>query len=361
MKRSRRSLLVNSLGASALAQYNSSLSIPLPRKVRLGIIGFDGHVDEILRVLPQLPDVKLVAVADAGSDAVAVQSSARNPFVREAHKYGTAAELLAHEQLNVIAICNNDGERAAVIQACCAKGIHSIAEKPLAINRTQLEAVYSVVKQNKVQLGMLLPMRFDPPYLAMKHIVASGLIGEALQIDAQKSYQLGKRPEWQKNASTYGSTILWIGIHMIDLMTWVSGRRFTEVASYQNRVGFPELREMQNVTASVFRLDNGGTATLRMDYLRPATAEGHGDDRLRIAGTRGIVEFQEKTGLTLMTDKAGPEQVTDLPPRQSVFVDFLRGVYAGARSTLTWPEIVQANEFTLAAHQAALQHAILKI
>ena len=118
---------------------------------------------------------------------------------------------------------------------------------------------------------------------------------------------------------------------------------------------------MQNVTATLFRLDNGGSATLHMDYLRPAAASGHGDDRLRVSGSRGIVEYQESTGVALMTDKSGPEVVRDLPRRQSVFLDFLQSVYQGAKPALTWPEIVRANEVTLAAHTAAEQHRFVAI
>jgi predicted dehydrogenase len=208
---------------------------------------------------------------------------------------------------------------------------------------------------------MLLPMRFEPPYLAMRRIVESGAIGEVLQLSAQKSYQLGNRPAWQKHAATYGSTILWIAIHSIDLMLWVGGRNFTEAVSLQSHVAFPEAGDMQNVTATLFRLDNGGSATLHMDYLRPATASGHGDDRLRVSGTRGIVEYQESTGVTVMTEKASPQVVRDLPRQQSVFVDFLQNVYQGAMPALSWPEIVRANEVTLAAHTAAGQHRFVAI
>jgi predicted dehydrogenase len=267
--------------------------------------------------------------------------------------------MLAHERLDVVAICNNDGERAAAILACAARKIDVIAEKPLATNRADLDAVYAAAKT--IHLGMLLPMRFDPPYLAMKQIVKSGGIGEVLQVDGQKSYKLGTRPEWQKHAATYGSTILWIGIHMIDLMLSVGGRSFTEVVSMQSRVGFPEIGEMQNVTASIFRLDNGGTATLRMDYLRPSTAAGHGDDRLRVAGSRGIVEYRADSGVTLVKDREGPKKITDLPPQQSVFIDYLRSVYLQAQPQLSWPEIVAANEVTLAAHLAAEQHRLVTI
>ena len=361
MNQTRRSLLAGTLGFSALAQSGAPPAILLPRKIRLGIIGFDGHVDEILRVLPQLPDVTLAAVADAASDPGAIATYSRNQYVSRARRYATTDEMLARQPLDCVAICNNDGDRASAILACAARKLDVIAEKPLALNRKDLNDVYAVVEKNRVHLGMLLPMRFDPPYLAMKKIVDSAAIGEVLQIDAQKSYQLGNRPGWQKQASTYGSTIQWIGIHMIDLMTWVSGRRFREVASFQARVGFPELRDMQNVTASVFRLDNGGTATLRMDYLRPSTEKGHGDDRLRLAGARGILEFQESTGVTLATDHASRRMIRELPNQESVFIDFLQLICGSRHPALTWPEIVRANEYTLAAHEAARKHQILSI
>jgi predicted dehydrogenase len=80
--------------------------------------------------------------------------------------------------------------------------------------------------------------------------------------------------------TTYGSTILWIAAHSIDLMLWVSGRSFTEAASLQSHVAFPEAGDMQNVTRTLFRMDNGGSATLHMDYLRPP--------RHRVTATTGF-------------------------------------------------------------------------
>jgi predicted dehydrogenase len=264
--------------------------------------------------------------------------------------------MLSREKLDVVALCNNGGRRTPGILACAARKLDVIAEKPLAMNREDLDAVYTAVKQSGIRLGMLLPMRFDSPYLAMRRIVAAGEIGEIMEMDAQKSYQLGTRPAWQKQAATYGSTILWIAIHGIDLMLFVSGRRFTEVASLQSRVGFPELADMQNVTASIFRMDNGGAAALHLDYLRPETAVGHGDDRLRVAGSLGVVEYQESTGVTLLKKGAPPRTLHDLPPQGSVFLDFLRGSRA-----LPWPEIVAANEATLAAHLASQTRAFIPI
>jgi predicted dehydrogenase len=344
---SRRGLLT-AMSAAALGRAEA---VKLPRKVTLGIIGYDGHLSEIVGRLADFPDIELAAVADANSDPQATGAAFRNPAVASARRYRDYPEMLSRERLDCVAICNQNGGRAAAIVACAEHKLAVIAEKPMAISRREFEAVVAAVEGNRVHAGMLLPMRFDPPYLAMKQIVDSGEIGEVAQIDAQKSYQLDNRPEWQKHAKTYGSTILWIGIHMIDLMAFTSGRGFTQAASFQGHVAFPELGDMQNATATIFRLDNGGTATLRLDYLRPAAVQGHGDDRLRLAGTRGVVEYRDG-GVTVLGPR-GQRTVTSLPPRGSVFADFVQSAYAGARSALPWRDIRRANEWAIAAQEAA--------
>lgn len=352
----RRSFFTGVLAVPALAT-----PIHLSRQVRLGLVGADGHTADILRPLADWPDVRLVAVANAHSDPKAWAGLVKQPGVAAARHYETADELLAKEALDVVAICNNNGERAGVILTCLSKKLPVIAEKPFALSEATLQQVIRAKEAGNVPVGMIMPMRFEPWFLAMREVVRSGEVGEIAQIDAQKSYQLGDRPAWQKSAALYGSTILWIGIHMLDLMEWTSGRRFTQAASFESRVAFPEMGDLQNVTASVFRLDNGGTATLRMDYLRPATASGHGDDRLRLAGTKGVVEYQEATGVTVMSAAGAPRRLTVLPPEGSVFGDFLSQVYLHKKPALSWEEIVRANYVTLKAEEAARSGRIVAI
>lgn len=148
---------------------------------------------------------------------------------------------------------------------------------------------------------------------------------------------------------------------MADLMLWTSGRDFKEVASFQARIGFPEIGDAENSAACLFRMDNGGAATLRMDYLRPETAPSHGDDRLRLAGTKGIAEYYNDAGVTLVSARRKPEVIRDLPPEGSVFVDFLESVYLGKTPALTMAEIWRVNEIVLGAREAAEQGRILKL
>lgn len=354
---SRREVLAG-VAAAATAAAAELPVVRLSRKVRLGLLGLEGHPGEILRPLKRLPDVRLVALYDRYPERLA--RAARNPVLGAAHRYRDYSKMLDKEKLDLVAVCNTNGGRAAAVLACVQHGLPVIAEKPLALNRTDLDRIRAAVKQQGVRLSMLLPMRFSARYLAMKTIVDRGDIGEVVQLASQKSYVLGNRPEWMKHRASYGGTIPWIGIHMIDLMRWASGREYTEVFSLANHVGSPKDKAMENVTASVFGLDNGGAALLRMDYLRPETAPSHGDDRLRLAGTEGIVEYQAATGVTLITAHTKLHQVRDLPPEGSVFIDFLELVYNGKRPALSLADVYRTTEVTIAAQESAERHRLVR-
>ena len=95
---SRRSLLAGTLGSGLMAQVETPPEVRLPRKIRLALAGFDGHPEEILRVLPQLPDVELVAVADEESDPARTGQRSQEPVRREGAAVRTLTQLLAAEQ-----------------------------------------------------------------------------------------------------------------------------------------------------------------------------------------------------------------------------------------------------------------------
>jgi predicted dehydrogenase len=228
------------------------------------------------------------------------------------------------------------------------------SEKPLALSIADLDRIKHAVAASGISLTMFLPMRFEGVYRAMRDIVRRGAIGEAAQIDGQKSYKLGERPEWMRNRSEFGGTIPYIGIHMVDLIRFTSGRELAKSVSMHARVGFPEMRDMENTTGTLFRMDNGGVAVMHLDYLRPEKGEGHGDDRLRIAGTKGVLEYREHSGLSLVTLAEPERAISNLPANGSLFLDFLDAAYNGKPTGLPLQDIYRANEIVLEAQAAAV-------
>ena len=360
---SRRDLLKAVAAASAVPRAAlfaaSQPGLRLPRDIRVAIIGLEGHYSEITGVAAVSSQVKVTAAAE--QDQARRKRAAGDELLGKATLYEDYRQMLEKESLDVVAVCGPNHTRAQILQECAARKLAIVAEKPLAMNLAELEEVRRQVTANAVPFTILLPMRFSPVYRRMHAIVREGQIGEVVAMAAQKSYKLGDRPDWMKKRATFGGTIPYIAIHMVDLMRWVSGREFVEASAFQSNVGFPAYGEMENNAAVIFKLDNGGTATVRLDYLRPETAPTHGDDRLRIAGTRGIVEFQEGIGVMLVTKDRKPGLLTDLPPGGSLFSDFLDSIYNGRKHLFSSEEIFRVNEIVLKARDAAEGRSIVRI
>ncbi len=359
-KWTRRAILQG--GAAAFAAAAPPPAARLPRPVRVGLIGLQGHYSEVLEAAKVMPEIQVAAVA--ASSPRDIQRLKANRALASAKPYADFRRMLDNEKLDAVCLCDENHARAGHILACAERGVAIAAEKPLTTTLEDLQAVRAAVARHRVRLTMLLPMRFEPHYLAMKSLVDSGAIGEPVALGAQKSYKMGlergQRPEWMRKRSTYGGTIPYIGIHMVDLMRFTSGREMVEAAAFHSLVGFPQLGDLENNTAIIYRLDNRGTANLRMDYLRPEAAPTHGDDRLRIAGTKGVVEYQGGA-LTLITASEAPRQITSLPSSIPLFADFLDSIYNGKPHRLPLEDIYRTTEIVLKTRDAADQGQVVKL
>ena len=82
---------------------------------------------------------------------------------------------------------------------------------------------------------------------------------------------------------------------------------------------------------------------------------------MRVAGTKGVVEFQEQTGVTLITATEKPQKLTDLPPARSLFLDFLDSVYHGKPAGLSLADIYRVSEIVLAARESAEHRKLIRL
>lgn len=326
--------------SSAAGAWAAQAQLKLPRAVRIVIIGTEGHPSEILEPAPRIQGLEIAAQVKGGADFRPV---------------------LDRVKPDLVAVCNTDGQRAGAVLECVRRGLPFIAEKPLAIHRADFDRIRAGVEKARLKHSMLLPLRFTPQFQMMHELGHSGELGDVAQIGGQKSYKKGDSVGWRNKAATFSGTIPWVGIHMVDLMRWTSGRDFTEGAAFQAHVGMPEIGERDNSAGVLFRMDNGGVATLRIDYLRPDSALTHGDDRLRLAGTRGVAEYMEATGVTLMKVGEKPKTITALPAPKSLFVEFLKALYLGAPDPVSQDDIWRANIICLRAREAAESGRLLKL
>jgi len=326
---------------------------------RVGFIDFRGHAGSILQSPTDTGRLAAVACADEPRrEAFARSFPAVGP---ETNFYADYRDMLAKEDLEIVGILGHDGERLEQITECASAKVNLIAEKPLVRTLEELPRAREAIEKSGVLMSMLLTMRMDSRFLCLREAVARGDVGVPIQVSSQKSYRLGQRDPWQQSRETFSGIIPFVGIHSLALMRWAGGIELTEVAAFHANVRHPELGDFEDTACVLVRLANGGTGTTRLDYLRPAAAPTHGDDRVRIAGDQGVIEVGgPEADVTLITAEEGPRALPR-PAGISLFDSFCRAL-DGEGDPLVPPEdAYRMTEIALKARLAADERRIVSL
>lgn len=195
--------------------------------------------------------------------------------------------------------------------------VNVFLEKPAALTLgklNELKAVYSECYHLK--LAGMFGIRYDACMQTIKNRISE--VGNIRMITSQKSYKMGTRPEFYKRRETYGGIIPWVAIHSIDWMTWLTGEQYVSVNALHSNKFNNDNGDMEVSSAAIYEMTNGIIAAFNADMLRPSSAPSHGDDRVRIIGTDGVIE-----SINGRVTLNGTE--ITLSPAKDIFNEFLNG------------------------------------
>jgi predicted dehydrogenase len=354
----RRNFLQSALAAGvALAETGAAETrrgITSTSLIRIGLIGSDGHRDVLLGSIPHVPNVQWSAYAKAKPDEDASWVPRQFPASRETRVYADYHEMLEKEPLEVVGVCLPLFQNAEASIQAARRGIHVLSEKPAAITPEDLTRLEREVRESGVRYSIMLNMRAMPIFQAARQAVRQGAIGEPILLSSQKSYKWGSsRPWYYGKRETYGGTIPWIGVHAIDYMRWVSGKEYSQVAAFHGNKAHPQTPGCEDYAALLFRLSEGGTATCHLDFLRPETAPTHGDDRLRIAGSEGVLEATEVGNRVNLISSKGAVGDLPLPPAVDFFTTFIAELRGEGAHLLSQADAFAITRICLKARDAA--------
>jgi predicted dehydrogenase len=362
----RRRFLQSTVGASlalaATGRAQARRPIASDAVIRVGLIGRDGHPDILLRSIPKLSNVQLTAYAkgDPGEDSAEVQKRFHgSSLVRVYENYH---DMLEKEPLDVVGVCLPFFRNAEASIQAARKGIHVLSEKPAAVNLPDLARLEQEVHQSGVLYSSMLEMRALPIFQAARKAVQQGALGEPILLSSQKSYQFGAdRPWYYKERKTYGGTIPWVGIHALDYMRWVSGQEYAQVAAFEGNMAHPQTPGCEDHAGLLFRLANGGTATCHLDFLRPESAPTHGDDRLRIAGSEGVLEATDLDDRVNLISAKGNVGEVPLPAPLDFFGTFIAALRGEGEPLVSTEDAFAITRVCLHARDAADTGAWVKL
>ena len=329
----------------------------------LVIVGSAGHVGYVLSDLPDYPQVRLSAYAPSyeGEDVSRYGRAAEgtaSPSV-----YDDWRQMLDREQPDIVVVAGRYDQNGPVVLEALRRGCHVISEKPAAFTLEAVAEIREEIARQNVVYTMMLAIRYQLPYYTARQVVAEGVIGEPYLISGQKSYRWGaSRPEWYAEGEKYGSSMGWVGIHAFDFCRWIAGVQFSEVYAYHANLVHTERPGCQDVATVIAGLDNGGSATFTMDFLRPAAAATHGDDRARIVGSQGVLEVRDEgRRLHVITPEQDEPDWPLVDHGRTFFGDFMGALEGTGELLITAEEALGITEFALKAAQAADEHRVVRM
>ena len=330
--------------------------------MRLGLIGSTGHWETYAPALERVPELSLVAVAAAGPEETTGAFDHAPGLTVGTRRYDDARKMLDAERLDVVQVaCRND-RIPTWAHDCLERGLPVMAEKPLAMDLAGLERLFRTAQKTKAALVPMHTMRSTPALAAVKQTVSAGLIGEPVLSFSQKTYKWGDtRPDAYRSRRTFPGLAPWVGIHAFDWLYWILGDVFTEIQGREGTTARPDFPACASQAAFVMTMQNGGMASVTLDYLRPESAPTHGDERLRIAGTRGVIEtaiIERK--VTLIVDNNAPRTVP-LTPQTDIFTQFARSLRGEGPPPLRLHEACRITEIAIKAQVAADSKALVSL
>jgi len=196
--------------------------------VRWGVVGL-GWVatDFVAPGILKSPGSELVACL--GSTPAKTRAFAATFNVERAHP--DLDSLVRDPQVDAIYIALPNALHHAAVLAAARAGKHILCEKPFAIKTEHAREMAQACREAGVVLRIAHQIRLDAAVVRAREIVQSGRLGRLAEISLERASGLGSRVSWRNDFEQSG-VMYDVGVHLLDLIQYVSGRRFVEVAAF---------------------------------------------------------------------------------------------------------------------------------
>ena len=299
------------------------------------VAGYDAH-----------PGAEVVAVCDADESKLAAYGHLRTTT--------EAAELLADPDIDVVSVASYDDAHFEQVRLALEHGKHVFAEKPLVLHAAEARTIAAVLAEHpELVLSTNVPLRRSPRFVRLRARIRAGELGRLYLLEGD--YDYGRRHKLEdgwRGQIPYYSVFLGGGIHMVDLLLWLTGERVTEVlAAHGNRIATEGTAfEHPDLVTATMRTVSGALMKVNAN-LGSVGPHFHG---LRLYGTGGTFVNGLPDGV--VHTERGSEPVND--PYPGVGKDVLIGSFVDAILTGAAPEVGAPEVFAALSVCMAVQESL---
>jgi 1,5-anhydro-D-fructose reductase (1,5-anhydro-D-mannitol-forming) len=215
------------------------VSSETPTPVRWGIIGTGWVASDFIAPAMVNNDSSQLA-ACLGSSVDKGKAFAERFGVERVH--GDLASIMHDPDVDAVYIALPNAMHYEAVLEAARGGKHVLCEKPFAMSVAHARDMVEACQQAGVVLRIAHQIRLDAAVARAREIVRSGRLGHLAAISLERASGLAVRTPWREEVSQSG-VIFDVGVHLLDLIQWVSGQQFAEVSAFTHpdrRLGQPD-------------------------------------------------------------------------------------------------------------------------
>ncbi len=205
--------------------------------------------------------------------------------------FSTYEDVLADHQIDVLCILTPNGTHGSLAVQALHAGKHVVVEKPVAINRDDLDLLERTAGETGLQFCVISQLRFSRAVQAVKKAVEEGAFGKIVSASLAMKYHRSEayytsspwRGTWAMDG---GGALMNQGIHGVDLLQYLAGsvKRVYGICKSQTKP-----IETEDSAVATLEFANGAVGTLEGS----TTCTPGYPRRLEICGTGGSVVLEE--------------------------------------------------------------------
>lgn len=252
------------------------------RKVRVGILSTAHvHTGTYAQCLKRNPGVEFVGVHDDLAERG--QAFARKYDLT----FWPDAVSLLRQQLDVALVCSENRKHARWVHLAAEAGVDVLCEKPLGVERADMEQMITFCQAHKVKLMTAMCNRYIHSFQEAAQAVRDGKIGKLTAVLASNKGTMPGGWFTQKELSG-GGCVIDHTVHVADLMNWLLGSLPLEVYAQAGHQLFE--MDVEDCAVVTMRYPDDVLVTLDASWSRTAHFPYGRDLTLRFIGTRGSIE-----------------------------------------------------------------------
>jgi len=319
--------------------------------LRAGIIGL-GVGEQHIAGYHAHPACDVVALCDFAEEK-RHQVAARHPDIPVT---AAASDILDDPTIDVVSIASWDNFHFEQIVAALRHDKHVFVEKPLVLHEHEAREIRRLLDAKPhLVLSSNLILRRCPRFIELKARIEAGDFGDLFHVEGDYNYgRIHKLLAGWRGHLDFYSMVLGGGVHMVDLLLWLTGRDVVEVQAYGNRIATRDSTfGNADMVVAILKFDDGmiGKVACNGGCVHP---HFHG---LNLYGTKAsfLNDLQTARFYTARETDQEPAKITSAYPgaaKGDLLADFVDGILAGRQPEVSVDDVFKSLSVCFAIERA---------